>query len=232
MNHAAPRDGKYSLAERLDSYFVNHYIGLHSTIVSVAMAVAGLAAASLLGTSKIYHGDYALLWLLWLTSVLCCAIVYMGVLSSVIVVPASIPSAFDLLIPLFLGINEFLLFGVLAHQATGLIRTSAVVHYWFISFAFFCLFSVAGIVRADRLSARGLLSEGSEDMRKLHRLLIRDASGAGLLGVIGVAGSIVTNNGRISPLSYVLVAVLLAGLSGGLLGHAKTARLIEDVIHS
>jgi hypothetical protein len=72
MNHA-PRDDKYSMVERLDSYFFNHYVGLHSTVVSVEMAVAGLAAASLLGTSKIYHGDYVLLWLLWLASVLCCA---------------------------------------------------------------------------------------------------------------------------------------------------------------
>jgi hypothetical protein len=94
MNHAAPRDGKYDVAERLDSYFLNHYVGLHSTVVSIAMAVAGLAAASLLGTSKIYHGNYALLWLLFLTSVLCCTVVYMGVISSVIVIPASMPSAF------------------------------------------------------------------------------------------------------------------------------------------
>jgi hypothetical protein len=156
----------------------------------------------------------------------------MGVLSSVLVIPVSIPSAFDLLIPLFLGITEFLLFGVFVRQATDLTRTSEVVHYWFLSFAFFGLFSVVGIVRGDWLSSRGLMAGDTENISNLHRLLMRDALGVGLLGVISVFGFVVTNGSQISPLCYVLVVILIAGLSGGLQGHAKTARFIKAVIHS
>jgi hypothetical protein len=156
----------------------------------------------------------------------------MGVLSSVLVIPASIPSAFDLLIPLFLGITEFMLFGVLANQATGLTHTPAVVHYWFLSFTIFSLFSVVGILRGDWLSARGLLASDAENIRKLHRLLMRDVLGVGFEGIIAIFGFTVTSNGKISPFSYVVASILIVGLSAGLQGHAKTALLIKDAIHS
>lgn len=231
LDQVSLRDAGNSMSQRFGASFLNHYVGLHTTVVSVAIAVAGVAAASL-GTSQIYHENHRLLWLLWLISILCCAIVYMGVLSSIIVIPAGIPSAFDLLIPVFLGVSEFLMFGVLAHQATGLTRTSSVVHAWFLSFAVFCLCSVAGILRADQISAKGPLASYPRKIEALHRKLSRDVSSASIMGIVGVLGSLVTVNGRISPLSYVIASILLAGLSLGLTGHARTARLVEKIVRS
>ena len=53
-----------SIRQRYDSYLTDHYLSVHVTIVSVALAVAGLGAAALLTSSE--PGGFQLLsWALW-----------------------------------------------------------------------------------------------------------------------------------------------------------------------
>lgn len=47
--------------ERLRDYLMGHYLGLHITVVIVILAVAGLAAASLIGRHGITYIDLSVL---------------------------------------------------------------------------------------------------------------------------------------------------------------------------
>lgn len=84
MGYGSLETGSDDFRERIDTYLMNHQIGLHTTVVGIALAVGGLALASLLGTSRLYHDEYALLWLLWLASMLSCIVVYNGVVTAAI----------------------------------------------------------------------------------------------------------------------------------------------------
>src|ERR1039457_5117709 len=67
-----PGDTKISVTEvdvRYRTYLMTHYLGLHITIVSVALAVAGVAAATLIGRHTGSPLELATLWILWLGSV-------------------------------------------------------------------------------------------------------------------------------------------------------------------
>ena len=55
------------LADRRAHYFMDQQIGLHGTIVSIALAVAGLAAASLFDVRAADRPYHALLWVLWIS---------------------------------------------------------------------------------------------------------------------------------------------------------------------
>ena len=46
---------------RHDMYLADHYVGLHNIVVSIALAVAGLAVASMLGLTDSYHGGSSIL---------------------------------------------------------------------------------------------------------------------------------------------------------------------------
>src|SRR5262245_43038890 len=52
------------LRERYRSYLGGHYLSLHITVVSVVLAAAGLAAASLIARPIGTHYEQLLLWLL------------------------------------------------------------------------------------------------------------------------------------------------------------------------
>lgn len=65
-----------ALRQRLRDYLMTHYLGLHITIVSVALAIAGLSAAGLVTQHGIGAVDLALLCLLWLGSLLATAVAY------------------------------------------------------------------------------------------------------------------------------------------------------------
>ena len=65
--------GLPELRRRSRDYLMGHYLGLHITVVSVALALSGGAAASLIARQSISAEDLGLLWLLWLGSVLATA---------------------------------------------------------------------------------------------------------------------------------------------------------------
>ena len=58
------------LKERRAHYFMDQQVSLHGTIVSIALGVAGLAAASLFKVQSSDRPYHLLFWLLWVTSIL------------------------------------------------------------------------------------------------------------------------------------------------------------------
>src|SRR5690242_10171368 len=91
------------LNDRLDTHLTSHYMQLHATLVSITLAAAGFAAASLATSPKRAPDSGALLWLLWAGGLLAISVVYAGTMTGVFALPAGIPSLWDLLIPLVIG---------------------------------------------------------------------------------------------------------------------------------
>lgn len=149
-----------------------------------------------------------------------------------LLLPSRIPTVLDLLPPLVLGASEFLLFGVLAHQATGLTHTASVVEAWFFSFAGFCLCSVAACMRADHLFKRGKFRKNVVPaICEIRKVLRRDAASAAGIALVGVLGGIVTaNRGLLTTLLFVLAGAINGGLSLALIGHAQRVRAVQAAV--
>ena len=79
------------LAVRRARYFMDQQIALHGTIVSIALGVAGLAAASLFEVRAADRPYHLLMWMLWVISLLGVGVVYSGMTVSVYVLPSVIP---------------------------------------------------------------------------------------------------------------------------------------------
>jgi hypothetical protein len=216
------------LRQRFETYIVDHYLGLHNTVISVVLAVAGLAAASLAGWHARLGGSYPLLWMLWLASLLLCTTIFAGTVMGSVAAPPVMPSITDLIIPLLLGVGEFVLFGVLAHQVSGLNKPSAIAEAWFISAAVVCLCAAAGITRAMRFFGGATYSPeitAPVDEYRFTRLPA-DRKGALTMVTIGAAGA-VASAAQITWLEYVLAGCAIAGLLLALRGHARSAAILR-----
>jgi len=204
---------------------------LHNTVVSVVLAAAGLSAASLAGSRAHYGSSYPLLWMLWIASFLLCATVFAGAMVGNLVAPPMMPAIADLLVPLLLGVGEFVLFGVLAHQITGLETTSSVAEAWFIFLAVVCASAVAGITRAMRFFAAATYSATISSPIDKYRYdrLPADRKGALMVGVIGMGGA-VASAVQVSWLEFVLAGCVIAGLVWGLRKHAESAAVLRPTV--
>ncbi len=219
------------LLERSRTYIVDHYTGLHNTVVSVVLAAAGLSAASLAGSRMQYGSSYPLLWMLWAASFLLCATVFAGTMVGNLAAPPMMPAMTDLLVPLLLGVGEFVLFGVLAHQVTGLGTTSSVAEAWFICLAIVCASAVAAITRAMRFFGAATYAatiSGPIDMYRYFRLP-DDRKGALAVVIIGMGGA-VASAVQVSWLQFVLAGCAIAALLWGLRKHAESAAFLRAAI--
>lgn len=77
-------------------------------VVSVALAVAGMAAASLLGLPPTFNAFASLLWMMLVSSMLAVAVAFADTVTGASFLPARIPAPPDLILPLMLAVTEFL----------------------------------------------------------------------------------------------------------------------------
>ncbi|MFI0354289.1 hypothetical protein [Actinomadura sp. 9N407] len=95
---------------------MDRVLNLHNILVGLASGIAGLAAADLLNVPENYRDYRVALWLLWFAALLAVVTAYAGAVIDSVLLPAQIPGIVDLILPLALGIAEFLLFAILAPQ--------------------------------------------------------------------------------------------------------------------
>jgi hypothetical protein len=220
---------KSQLRDRHGTYLVDRLLNLHNMIASVALGVAGLAAASLIVSPKEFRDYQIMFWILWTASLLAVATAYAGAIIGSIFLPTRMPAISDLLIPLSIGVFEFLLFGILAHKATGLISPASVTAAWFFSFSGFGIFAAGAVWRASRIiDPSSFASDISSEVHTYVRGLHMDIAAASTLaGVSFTAG--IGNIWIKWPISinYVFAVVVTAGLVGALATHAATAKSLR-----
>lgn len=219
------------LRERLKANLVDHYLGLHITVVSVALAMAGVAAASLITRPSSSGAYYVLPWLLWLGSLLATAVAYAGTMVGAFALPASIPAISDLILPLAMCVAEFLLFAILISQVTSLAHLSVIINTWLVLMATFGAIATLSIARAKHhfvAAAEGAIY--SEDAVKIvNRYVLylrRDQLGAGVTAAVGAFGAGLRLSGLTTEfLDFTFPLALIALLAAGLRGHAETSRM-------
>jgi hypothetical protein len=224
-----PKIDRARIRGRQETYLLDHYLSLHNTVVGVALAVAGLGAASLIGSPKEYSGYQLMLWMLWFSSILATATAYAGAMIGAMVLPAQVPAISDLLIPLLIGVSELLLFGVLAHQATGITSPTAVVTVWFFSFSAFCSLAAAAIWRALMIiDPASFTPDISHHVRLYRRSTRNDMIKASAVGLVSLAGGICnTVGGSHKVLEYVIAGAITVGLVMSLVDHSREARRLR-----
>ncbi|WP_157979533.1 hypothetical protein [Kribbella monticola] len=216
------------IASRYGSYLTSHYLDLHVTVVSVALGVAGLAAASLLAGTADLHGWAFVYWMMWLASLLAVATAYAGTMTGAIGLPARIPSMSDLLIPLLMAVVEVLMFGVLVSQIIGFDSRRSVIVAWFFLLSIFGLIAVAAILRANSYFHPSAYAFDIVDTVIAYRRRLRlDATGASVVTALGIAGGLVNllRSDVSMVASAVLASIVVGGLVAALIGHNQTAQL-------
>lgn len=221
------------LRTRYDMYPANHYLGLHNVVVSLALAVAGLAAASLLGLPESYRSYVPLLWLMTVASLLGIAVAYAGTVTGAPILPPRVPAVLDLVLPLLLGLSEFFLFGVLARQVTALNSPKAVTVARFVASAVFGALAALSVVRARSVIVRGDYAvEIRAVVASYVRRLRSDALAAAAVGLVGALAAVGAGVGpaSVSWLDYVAVGLMITGFGGGFYSHARTRRSFHAVM--
>jgi hypothetical protein len=217
------------LQQRFERYMVDHYAGLHNTVAGVVLAVAGVAAASLVGSHPRTGSSYPLLWMFWLASFLLCATIFAGAMSGNVAAPPLMPRIIDLLIPLVLGVGESMLFAVPARQVSMLKTPSSLAEGWFISLAIVCTCAAVAISRAMHFFGAAFFDEEIRDTINKYRLkrLPADRKGALIVAVIGIGGAAVSAI-QLMWLQYILAGFVIAGLLYSLHGHSQSAAILQE----
>jgi hypothetical protein len=218
------------LAGRRAHYFMDQQIGLHGTILSIALGVAGLAAASLFEVRPADRPYQLLLWLLWLVSLLAVGTVYSGMTVNVYAYPSTVPDALDMFLPFGLGLAEFMLFAVLA-ALNDQLSPRLIVAVWFGCLCLFGCFSCVAVQRVRYLLRNTgydppELQVAVDEVVSLMRTGLRGASGT---AVASAVAAILIGWVRAVPLglAYVVAALLLGGMSVGVINQRRQARILE-----
>jgi hypothetical protein len=216
-----------TIRERQRAYLVNHYLVLQITVVSVALAMACVSAASLI--ARPVNLDLALLGLLWFGSLLAIAVAYGGPMTGALVLPPSIPTITDLLLPLAIGVAEFLLFAVLISQVTRSAQLNTVIDAWFWVMAAFAAIAFLTTIRAryiiNEAMARGAYDSGILESvgDYVARLTLR---GPGSAATLAAAGGILRLTGfKEEWLTFLIVISINALIIVGLCDHGGSAEL-------
>jgi hypothetical protein len=225
---------RIELRERYKAYLAGHYLSLHITVVSVVLAAAGVAAASLITRPMNADHQLLVLWLLWIGSLAATAVAYGGPMVGAFALPASIPSISDLLLPLFVGVIEFLLFTILIRQVTA-VGLNVLVNTWLITMAFFALFAELSVLRAWHHYAAGVRdgvysNEVARMIKQYLRCLLRDSVGAGTVTALAAIGAGLRSSGAIEWPAFIFPLAITVFLILGLQGHSDTAKMWRDFL--
>jgi hypothetical protein len=126
----------------------NHYLSLSVAVVSLGLAAAADAAASLIAQLPSLGPNRITLWHLWSGGVLAIVVGYGGPMVGAFALPPSIPLIQDLVAPLILGISEFLIFAVFIRKFTPTTDISITLVTWFAANAIYGLTAFAVVLRA------------------------------------------------------------------------------------
>jgi hypothetical protein len=219
------------LTDRRAHYFMDQQIGLHGTIVSIALGVAGLAAASLFEVRSVDRPYQALLWVLWMGSLLAVAVVYSGMTVSVYALPSTIPTATDMFLPFGIALTEFMLFAVLTTPLTAQLAPRSIVALWF---GCLCLFGCFASIIIQRV--RWLFEHTEYDPPAAQKavcsvaaLMRNDFQGASGTAVLSAVAAILIEWDRAMPLglAYYITAALSGGMSYGVFNQRRQAQILE-----
>jgi hypothetical protein len=169
---------------------------------------------------------------LWVASLLAIAVAYSGTMIGSIFLPPRIPAIPDLMLPLLLGMSEFVLFAVFASRAIGVdLPPNMALAIWCFALGAFGFVAAGSVWRAHQLVIGGAFAASLDPVITLYCWrLLGDACSAAVVGLAGLTlGCVCAVWG---PLPTVVAdgsaTVLAAGLAIGLGRHQRTSRSLRD----
>ena len=219
-----------AVRNRQDRYLLDHYMNLHAALISVAVAVAGLAAASVVVCSGGWEA--ALRSGMLVVTLLVTANVYLGLLVGGLLLPYGEPTVWDFLFPLLVGVSEFVAFGLLVvDQHTCGAPSPVPSGQWLCAVGVTCLLASGAIERARHHVDRE--DRYAEDLRATvteYKSRLRcDRHGSLAVTAIGLVGGIVVLAGWLPEWIVVVAVVLLALiLTIGIVIHQQTANCLYE----
>lgn len=219
------------LNDRRGHYLMDQQIGQYNTIVSIALGVAGLAAASLFDVAPRDRAFRVLFWVLWATSVLFVATIYSGMTANVYAAPAEIPGLQDMFLPFALALSEFMLFATLTSPLNSHLSPRAVVLVWFGCVCLLGFFAALAIRHARSLFKKAVYDplELKLAISKMTGQMVWDLVGATACSLGGLAAVIfiLLQHTFSSNAAYSFAIPTAAGLILGLANQRRQARTLE-----
>ena len=218
--------------KRHESYLATNYLALHNTVVSVALAVAGLAAGNLIRVPAEYITYQPILWALWVVSLIATLVAFAGTAIGSGILPPMVPSLLDLAAPLLLGVSECVMFGVLGRQASGVTSPGSVLGAWYFSLAGFGVSAAFAVLRARWiLSNMSYAPDIKKGVREYIIGLSGDAVAALVLFLLGIAGGVSYYWVALHPyIDYGLIPLVLFMLAMGARSHARARRGLNAIL--
>ena len=222
--------GTDELNQRRWQYYMDQQVGVYSIVLSIALGVAGLAAASLLYTSSADRSYHALFWVLWFISLLAVAIVYSGMNANVYALPNRTPDIMDMFFPFAMALMEFMLFALLTRPLAGQASPRSVVAAWFGCFGLFSCLACTVILRIRWLFQHALYESTLQApvdrvIQKLHE----EFRGAGLCALISIAAAALFEWLHALPLgiAYILTVPIIIGFMMGFYSHHEQRKILD-----
>jgi len=221
----------HELNERRDRYYMDQQVGAYSIVLSIALGVAGLAAASLFSVSPADRPYRVMFWTLWALSLAAVAIAYSGMTVNVFALPNRIPDPLDIFSPFIMALLEFTLFAVLTRPLTDQVSPRSVIALWFGCFATFSCLASLVITRIRWLFVHATYESAldepiTEVIRKLHD----ERRGAMMCSIIGIIAAALIASATAVPLyvSYIFAGIMAAAFITGFLSHSKQRKALES----
>lgn len=219
------------LPDRRARYFMEQQIGLHGTIVSIALGVAGLAAASLFEVRPADRPFQVLLWLLWIASLFAVGVVYSGMTVMVYALPSTIPTALDMFLPFAVGLTEFMLFAVLTTPLADQLTPRSIVALWFGCLSLFGCFASIYIRRVCRLFKHTDYDPPAvkKAVDRAASLMGKDLQGASGTALVSALAGILICWVRAVPvdLAYYFAVAVIGGMLYGVFNQRQQAQILE-----
>lgn len=228
MNHLISAS---ELNERRDRYYMDQQVGAYGIVLSIALGVAGLAAASLFFFTPADRPFRLIFWALWLTSLAGVAVVYSGMNVNAFALPNRVPDILDILSPFLMALLEFTLFAVLTRPLTNQIQPRSVVALWFGCFGLFGFVANLVISHAKFLFQRADYEEVlKEPIGRVIRKLAHDRMGATLSALIATSTAIIFEFVHSVPIytAYLVATIMMAGLIASFFSHNEQRKALES----
>lgn len=219
------------VSERRDRYYMDQQVGAYSIVLSIALGVAGLAAASLFYVTPEDRSYRVSFWALWLTSLVAVAIVYSGMNVNAFALPGRVPDLMDIFSPFAMALLEFALFAVLTRPLTSQIPPRSVVVIWFGTFGIFCCLASLVITRVRWLFQHTRYERAlKEPVDRVVRKLGEDRRGAALSALVAISMAVIFEFIPTVPpyVTYIVAATIVAGFVSGFLSHKEQRKALES----
>lgn len=228
MNHVVSAS---ELNERRDRYYMDQQVGAYGIVLSIALGVAGLAAASLFFFTPADRPFRLIFWALWLTSLAGVAVVYSGMNVNAFALPNRVPDLLDIFSPFLMALLEFTLFAVLTRPLTNQISPRSVVALWFGCFGLFGCAATLVISHAKWLFQRTDYEEAlKEPIDQVIRKLAHDRLGAASCALIAAGTAIFFEfaHSALIYTAYPVAAIMMAGLIASFFSHNEQRKALES----